>query len=151
MAMSIYTQTEPVLRKVIQVWAGKDFLLGIVGGVCGGAVGWFVFSLIARQGYHALALPGALVGLGCGALSGRRSLCLGFACACAALALGAVVAWRVAPFADNSGLEYYLLHLDELPGKIILLILTGVAIAFWFGCGREGGAWLRKQPPIRRS
>ena len=46
----------------------------MAGAATGGAIGYFAFFLLASQGLYALVLPGALVGLGFGALSRRRSL-----------------------------------------------------------------------------
>jgi uncharacterized membrane protein YuzA (DUF378 family) len=76
----------------------RDVALGAVGGLLGGCLGFFGFSLIAREGFYAIALPGALVGLGCGCLSGRKSLFLGILCAVFGLLVGIVAAWRFAPF-----------------------------------------------------
>ena len=54
--------------------------LGLAGAVAGGAIGYFVFMWMARQGFYAMILPGALLGLGCGLASRRRSAVLGIAC-----------------------------------------------------------------------
>lgn len=128
-----------------------DFLLGLVGGAAGGILGYFLFFLIARQGFYAIALPGALVGLGCGAMSGRSSTVLGIVSAVAGLLLGIVTEWRFAPFIADKSLLYFVKHLHTLPSVTQILILAGVFLAFWFGRGRRGGVWLRKrkttQPP----
>ena len=47
--------------------------LGIVGAVAGGVAGYFVFFWIAQQGFYAIMLPGAAVGLGCGQCCPRAS------------------------------------------------------------------------------
>ena len=47
--------------------------LGLAGGIVGGVLGYLLFMVIVRQEFYAIVLPGALVGIGCGALSGRKS------------------------------------------------------------------------------
>ena len=55
-------------------------VLGLAGALVGGAAGHFLFLAMTRWGFYAMVLPGAAVGLGCGLLSGRRSVPLGIAC-----------------------------------------------------------------------
>ena len=50
----------------------KDFLPGLIGGAVGGLVGYFLVGWVSRQGFYAMILPGALVGLGCGQASPTR-------------------------------------------------------------------------------
>ena len=123
----------------------RDVALGAVGGLLGGCLGFFGFSLIAREGFYAIALPGALVGLGCGCLSGRKSLFLSILCAVLGLLVGIVVEWRFAPFAKDEGFSFFLLHLHKLSRVTQILISLGALLAFWFGRGREGGVWPRRQ------
>ena len=40
--------------------------LGLVGGVLGGAAGYFIYSWLISQGFYALAIPPAMLGLGAG-------------------------------------------------------------------------------------
>ena len=49
------------------------FVLGLGGAVAGAFLGYLLFVAIAGQGFYAIVLPGALAGVGCGALSGRKS------------------------------------------------------------------------------
>jgi len=49
------------------------FVLGLAGAVVGAFLGYLLFVAIAGQGFYAIVLPGALAGVGCGALSGRKS------------------------------------------------------------------------------
>jgi multisubunit Na+/H+ antiporter MnhB subunit len=121
--------------------------LGLLGGAAGGLVGWWLFFLIVRQGFYAIALPGALLGLGCGCLSGRKSNVLAGICGVAGLVLGLLAEWRFAPFIKDRSLLFFLKHLHELSVVTHVLILLGAALAFWFGRGREGGAWPRRQDP----
>ena len=123
----------------------RDMALGAAGGLLGGCLGFFLFSLIAREGFYAIAPPGALVGLGCGCLSGRKSLLLGILCAVLGLLVGIVAEWRSAPFVKDSGFSFFLLHLHKLSPVTQILISLGALLAFWFGRGREGGVWPRRQ------
>jgi hypothetical protein len=126
--------------------AMKDMALGIAGGILGGCLGYFLFSVVAKQGFYAIILPGALLGMGCGSLSGRKSLSLGIACAIGGLLLGIITEWHFAPFIKDKSFSFFLSHLHQLTRISRILILVGSFLAFWFGRGRDGGAWLRKQP-----
>ncbi len=65
-----------------------NWLFGLVGAIGGGALGYFVFFLLTREGFYGMMLPGALVGIGCGARSGCQSNVLGLVCCVLACALG---------------------------------------------------------------
>ena len=117
--------------------------LGVVGGAAGGAAGHFLFFWIARQGLYAIVLPGALVGIGCGLLSGRKSICLGVLCALSGLALGIFTEWRFAPFAADRSLAFFLLHLNHLPAVKLVLLTLGSGLAFGLGMGRDRSVALR--------
>ena len=117
--------------------------LGVVGGAAGGAAGYFLFFWIVRQGLYAIILPGALIGIGCGLLSRRRSVCLGVLCALSGLALGIFTEWRYAPFAADTSFTFFLLHLHHLPGVKLALIAFGGLVALGMGMGRDRGGALR--------
>ena len=114
-------------------------VLGLVGAVVGAFLGYLLFVAIAGQGFYAIVLPGALAGVGCGALSGRKSNTLGIICGILGLAAGIVTEWRFAPFIADKSLFYFLTHIHELTRFTQVLILLGAAFAFWFGRGRKGG------------
>ena len=122
-----------------------DILFGLVGAFIGAALGYSLVFIIARQGFYAIVLPGALLGLGCGALSGRRSVVLGIVCGVLSLAVSVYTQWRLAPFIKDESFSFYLAHLLDVNRLTQILILIGTAFAFWFGMGREGGAWIRKR------
>ena len=122
-----------------------DVLLGMVGATVGAVLGYFLFFVIARQGFYAIILPGALLGLGCGALSGRQSVALGITCGVLGLAVGIYTQWSFAPFVKDKSFSFYLSHLLDVNRVSQILILVGTALAFWFGMGREGGVWIRKK------
>jgi hypothetical protein len=116
--------------------------LGLLGAVAGGALGYFGFFFLARYGLYAIVLPGALVGLGCGGLSGGKSNLLGILCGLSGLLLGVFVDWRAGPFGVDPSLWFFVTHLHELPPDLVLIALGGLC-GFWFGRGREGGMWGR--------
>ncbi|MGI9427761.1 MAG: hypothetical protein ACR2NM_03825 [Bythopirellula sp.] len=121
-----------------------NWLLGFLGGAAGAALGFYLFFLIARQGLYAMVLPGALVGLGCGFLSGMKSKLLGITCGVAALMLGLLIEWRFAPFAVDKSFAFFITHLQHLKPMTLILITIGALMGLWFGIGREGGVGPRR-------
>lgn len=110
-------------------------LRGIVGGFIGGAVGYFLFQWLLDQGYYALAIPGAFVGIGCAILSRVQSTLLGALCAVAGIALAVFLEWHNYPFKDDPSLSFFVRNVHELPGPKQLMILLSGVFAFWFGRG----------------
>lgn len=110
---------------------------GVVGAVLGAVLGHCAFVWMLRQGFYALILPGALVGLGFGLLSRRQSMSWGIGCGVFGVAVGAFSEWRTAPFVEDGGFLFFLTHLHELQPITVLLILLGGFFAFWFGAGRH--------------
>jgi hypothetical protein len=115
-----------------------SYALGILGGIAGGAVGYFVFFYATRQGLYPMVLPGALVGLGCGAMLGMKSNAVGVVCGVCALALGLLIEWQFAPFERDRSLGFFLSHVNQLRSMTLILIILGALLAFAFGRGREG-------------
>jgi hypothetical protein len=128
-----------------------NYVLGILGGIAGVAVGYFVFFFAIRQNLYPMVLPGALVGLGCGAMLGTKSNAMGIICGLSALALGLFIEWQFAPFERDRSLGFFLSHINQLRSMTLILIVLGALLAYAFGRGREGGVWLRKtgSPPAR--
>jgi hypothetical protein len=95
---------------------------------------------IAGQGFYAIVLPGALVGIGCGALSGRKSTGLGIVCDILGLGAGIFSEWRFAPFAQNESLSFFLKHLHENgPVRLILIAIGGVCASSTSGEEEKAG------------
>src|SRR5262245_29410883 len=116
----------------------RSVLLGLIGAGLGGVLGCFAFLWVARQGFYALALPGALMGLGCGLLARQRSMALAIACGVLAVAVELYCEWRFAPFIKDASLGFFLKHILELrPITQIMTVLGGV-FAFWFALGSKG-------------
>jgi hypothetical protein len=112
---------------------GLSNLLGLVGAVVGGVLGFYTFGWLEDHGFYALAIPGAFLGLGCGLLAQHRSRPRGIACAVAALALMLFTEWKFHPFVDDRSFTFMLAHLKDLSPVTLLLIAIGVVIAYWVG------------------
>ena len=82
----------------------------------------------ARKTY-ALALPGALVGLGAAAFKpSSKTLCI--ATGVLALAAGLFTEWSTAPFLADGSLLYFLGHVHELRPMTMIMIAIGVVAGF---------------------
>jgi hypothetical protein len=112
-----------------------NLLWGSAGALAGGVIGYFAFLWVVKQGFYAGALPGALLGLGCGLLIRRRSIFLAGVCGVFSLLLGLVAEWRVFPFAADDSFGYFLAHLHQLRSATLLLILLGGVFGCYFALG----------------
>jgi hypothetical protein len=108
--------------------------------VAGAVLGHFLFLWIARQGFYALALPGALAGLGAALVIRLRSLPLAAAVGVIGLVAGVFSEWRFAPFIADGSLGYFLAHLQELRPVTLIFIALGGGLGFWFALGRTRSA-----------
>jgi hypothetical protein len=107
--------------------------LGVIGGIVGGVFGFVLFFWIIRQGFYALVLPGASVGLGCGLLARHRSPIRGIACAIAALVLGLYTEWKYMAFVADDGFGYLVTHFYQLRPITLIMIGLGTALAYYLG------------------
>lgn len=109
--------------------------LGLVGAAVGGVVGYFAFFWIARQGFYAIILPPALLGLCAGLGARRRSALLASISAVAGLALGLFIEWRFAPFVVDGSLRYFVTHLHTLRPLTMLMIALGTILSYRLALG----------------
>jgi hypothetical protein len=121
-----------------------SYLFALLGATIGGVVGYYLFFWITKQGLYPMVVPGALMGLGCGALSGTKSNVIGIVCALAAVMLGLFIEWRFAPFVNDRSFGYLLIHVHQLRPMTLIMIAVGGLFGFWFGRGREGSIWQQK-------
>lgn len=112
-------------------------LRGVVGMLAGGAVGCLLFWLLLQQGFYALVLPGALIGLGCGAFSRTRSGLLAAGSACVATVVTLGLEARFFPFVADPSMSYFVTHLHQLKSATVIMMAIGVFMAGWFGWGRR--------------
>jgi hypothetical protein len=110
-----------------------DLIPGLIGGVMGGIVGYFIYKWGLQQNLKAGVIPGAFVGLGSGLVSSRRSPLRGLICGLAALALGLYAEWRYFPFVADGSLGYFLAHVYQLNALVIIMIVLGTILGFWWG------------------
>ena len=125
-----------------------NWLLGVAGGIIGGGIGYFAFFFLTRQGLYAMVLPGALLGLGCGYLSGFKSTTLGILCGLVAVLLAIFIEWQFAPFVRDNSFTYFILHFYKLKPMTLVMIVIGGLFGFWFGKGREGGVGFRRNKTV---
>jgi hypothetical protein len=111
-------------------------LRGIVGAVIGGAIGYFVFRLLAKSGFYGMIIPGALLGLGAGLAARGQSVTLGVLSAVAALGLSIVAEWSLFPFVRDGSLAYFVTHVHTLPAIKLVMMAIGIGLAYWLGQGR---------------
>jgi hypothetical protein len=108
----------------------KRHALPLIAGAAGGLLGYVLFFWIVRQGFYALVLPGALVGIGA-SLVRTRSQIVCVICGVMALAAGIVAEWKFAPFRKDGSLSYFLLHLQDLRPLTLIMIGIGTAMGYW--------------------
>jgi hypothetical protein len=125
----------------------KNDLLSLLAGIAGGIVGFFAFTWIARHGFYALILPGALVGLGATMAKGNAGW-LAIACGVLGLAFGLFSEWRFAPFVADQSLPYFLTHIQRLSPVTLIMIALGAFFAFWapFQRSRQNRMGQRSRP-----
>ena len=113
----------------------QTIALGLLGAAIGGSVGYFAFFWVARQGFYAIILPPALMGLTAGYFARGRSTPLAIVCAIAGLALGLYTEWRFAPFIKDGSLLYFITHVHQLKPLTLLLLALGVFMCYRFALG----------------
>jgi len=113
----------------------KTIALGLLGAAIGGGVGYFAFFWAARQGFYALVLPPALLGLTAGYFARCRSTPLAIVCAIAGLALGLYTEWQRAPFIADKSFPYFLIHVHQLKPFTLLMLVLGVFMCYRFALG----------------
>lgn len=113
-----------------------NFPKAICGTIAGMLLGYVGFALLWKLGFYAMVVPGTMIGLGCGAQSGGRSLMLGLFAAFVAMGFGLFIEWKFFSFIADDSFGYFLTNLSELKTQTKLLITAGAFAGFWFGRGR---------------
>lgn len=129
----------------------RRIALGLLGAAIGGCLGYFAFFWVARQGFYALVLPGALLGLGAGLSARGRSVILAVICSVAGLALGLFTEWRFAPFVADDSVAYFSTHVHTLKPITLIMLGLGAFLSFRFALGREPKATPLTPPGSERS
>src|ERR1700719_1324469 len=125
-------------------------LLSLIGAVLGGFLGDIAFGWILEQGFYALALPGAGIGIGCSLLSRGPSLVRGILCGLAAIPLGLYSEWSRSLFLADASLGYFLTHFYDLKPITLGFLGLGGLLSFWFARGYLGSG-SRAEPEPRET
>jgi hypothetical protein len=115
----------------------RTLLLGLIGAAIGGWLGFEIFFWILAQGFYALAIPAALLGLGAGLCARRRSRLLSLLCGIAGLGLGIYIQWRISPLDADGSFSYFVQHLHHLPQLTLIMLAIGTAAAAFLALGRD--------------
>lgn len=112
-------------------------LRGIAGAAVGAAAGYVIFRWLVSQGFYALVLPGALLGLGYGRGAGQAPPAARGACASAAVCLGLFLEWNSFPFIADGSFGYFLAHVHELRPWTLIMLVLGAVCAYWLSGTRR--------------
>jgi len=104
---------------------------GLIGAAIGGAIGYFAFHWITRQGFYGLVLPGAFLGIGARLCARDGSTPLAIVCAVTSFLLGLFAEWRFAPFVADRSLAYFITHIHQLRPITLIMIAVGAGLSFW--------------------
>ncbi len=89
--------------------------LSLLGASIGAFLGVLIFGWVLKQGFYALVIPGAALGLGCHLASPNRSKLRGLFCGVLAVVVGYYAEWRYRPWEEpDDNLGYFLTHLADL-------------------------------------
>src|SRR4051794_4161849 len=100
-------------------------MLGVIGGIVGGIFGFVLFGWLIRQGFYAMVIPGASLGLGCSVLARHPSTPRGVVCAFAALILGLYTEWSFYSLPANDHFAYLVTHFYQLRTITLIMIALG--------------------------
>ena len=106
-------------------------LLGLVGAIAGGVLGFYTFRWLLGQGFYGLIIPGAFLGLGCSVLARHPSLVRGVFCGAAAFVLSEFTDWYFT-VTNDSFVDFIRSGKTLYP---VTMLMSGVAtvVAFWLG------------------
>ena len=109
---------------------------GVMGLAVGAVAGYYAFLWLVSQGFYALAIPGAMMGIACGYSSRIYSRVLAVACGASAASLLVFAEWKAFPFVADDSFVYFVAHLYQLKGVTLIMLVLGIVFAAWFGLGR---------------
>jgi hypothetical protein len=106
-------------------------LLGLVGAIIGGVVGFYTFRWLLDHGFYGLIIPGAFLGLGCSLMARHPSTARGVCCAIAALGLALFTDWYFT--IRNDSFAQFIQNGKNFSSVSLLMIAIGTLVAFWVG------------------
>src|SRR5690242_15401189 len=113
----------------------KIIAMGLLGAAIGGCAGYFAFFWIVSQGFYALIVPPALLGLMAGFFARGRSNTLAAICGVAGLLLAFFTDWRFNP--NDRSLPEYLMHVHELKPLKLIMAALGAFFSYRFALGHD--------------
>ena len=125
-------------------------LLGLVGGLLGGTLGYYAFVWAVGQGFYAMIAPGGLLGIGCGLAAQHPSRIRGVVCAITALGLGLFSEWKVFPWVADDSFLYFAKNIPNLKMITDLMIILGAIVAYWGGKEGNLAGWYGSRKPSPR-
>jgi hypothetical protein len=114
-----------------------NLVLGLVGAVVGGTAGLFAFQWIVNQGFYALIVPPALLGLGAGFCARGRSVPLAIVCGIAGLGLALFAEWQFRPFKADDSFVYFIAHVSSLRPLTLIMIVIGTIASYRLALGMD--------------
>ena len=111
--------------------------VGVVGAAIGGGVGYYAFEWILTQGFYALIVPAALLGLTAGYAVRGKSQPFAIACGVAGLALGLFTEWSFLPFKVDGSLLYFLTHIQSLKPLTLVMLVIGTVVSYRLALGMD--------------
>ena len=123
------------------------WILSLAGAAIGAVVGYVLFRWALSQGFYAMVVPGACLGLGAHLASPTRSTARGVVLGIAALIYGVLVDCKtnLPPFDD---VRYYFTHLANVGQISLLMIVVGGVVGFWWGRDRSPWAGRMALQPV---
>ncbi len=109
----------------------KAYVRGIVGAIIGLPLGVLIFWGLLKLGLYAAAVPGVMLGLGCGSLSRIRSVPLAIFCFVASIAACIFTEWW---FMQDGSLSFFL---ENMKMRTKIFVGIGAIFGGWFGYGRD--------------
>ncbi|WP_010584042.1 hypothetical protein [Schlesneria paludicola] len=117
--------------------ARPAYVLGVIGAVLGGVAGYYAFFWIVRQGFYALIVPSAVMGLVGGYAIRGRSVPFAIICGFAGLALALFTEWRFAPFKKDPSLLFFLTHVFQQNTITLIMIAICPIISYRLALGQD--------------
>ncbi len=115
----------------------RAVFLGLLGAAIGGTAGFLLFDWILSQGFYALILPPALLGLSAGWFARGRSEPLAITCGIIGLGLGLFTEWSAFPFRVDESLLYFLTHIHHLKPITLLMLAVGTFLSYRLALGPD--------------
>ena len=116
----------------------KNLILGVVGGVGGGVIGFLICKWLSSQGFYAVVIPGSLVGMGFGYCARKRHVVFGCVSGILGLFAGLITQWKV--YSNEPSFWKLVGELKDYSAVTWIMLGLGTVFAVSFGTGRNSGS-----------